>query len=452
MKRFSHRDPGIAPDRWRAEPWWDSALPVGLPPGGTRIVALAAHPDDETLGIGGFVHAAARAGLPVTVVVATDGEASHPHSPTHTPEQIAAVRRAEVVAAVRVLAPQASIIRLGLPDGELMHCVQRLAAALSELLGADSDTWLLSTWRGDRHPDHTACALAAQDVVAMRTRTLWWEYPVWLWHAGDPVATRAHLAGAARRFALEASDVQARADALAAYLSQIEPLSTAAGDEAVLPPHVRAHADRDRDVLLDPARHAAAASGYFTRIYDSAEDPWRFAASWYERRKRALLLAALPRERFRRTFEPGCARGDLTLGLAERSDEVLAVDWAQAPLEEARRRLAGWVGVQVRRARIPEDWPGGRFDLVVLSEIGYYLADLPALAGRVVESLDDDGVVVLLHWRRVAPDHRHTAETVHLALRAALGLVTLVRHEEDDFLLDVLAGDPQSVAARDGRL
>ncbi len=94
----------------------------------------------------------------------------------------------------------------------------------------------------------------------------------------------------------------------------------------------------------------------------------------------------------------------------------------------------------------------GRFDLVVLSEIAYYLPDLGLLARRVLASLDEDGVVVLLHWRRCAPDHLHTAETVHLALRAALGLPVLARHEEDDFLLDVLARNGRSVAERDGHL
>lgn len=453
MREFSPLDRGNAPQRWQAEPWWNSALEVGLPPAGTRIVALAAHPDDESLGIGGFLHAAAGAGLALTVILATDGEASHPQSPTHPPERIAALRRPEFAAAVRRLAPDASIVRLALPDGRLMDCVQRLSDELAQLLGEDRDTWLLSTWREDGHPDHTACALAARQATAARTRTRCWEYPVWLWHAGDPVELRPRLSRDARRFALDVEDIRARDEALACYASQLQPLSAAAGDEAVLPVPVRAHAARDRDVLLDPGSHASAAAGYFAGIYDSAEDPWRFGASWYERRKRALLMAALPRERFRRTFEPGCARGDLTLALADRSDGVLAVDWAPAALAVARRRLQGRPGVQVQRARIPEDWPDGPFDLIVLSEIAYYLPDLAGLARLVLQSLSEqDGVVVLLHWRRAAPDHQHTAETVHLALRSRLGLATLVHHEEDDFLLDVLSRDRQSVAARENEL
>ncbi len=452
MRAFSHRDEGIAPSRWRAEPWWNEALPIGLPPTGTRIVALAAHPDDETLGIGGLLHAAARGGLDVTVVVASDGAASHPGSPTHSPERLAVLRQAEILAAVARLAPLATVRWLGLPDGDLSARVDDIALALGGVLGDDTDLWLLSTWRADGHPDHTACGLAAERAVADRSRTRWWEYPVWLWHAGNPSALRAQLSRDVRRFALDGDDRTARAEALAAFSSQVLPLSSEPGDEAVLPLAVLAHADRNQDVLLEPGGHPAASQEYFARLYASAEDPWSFESSWYERRKRSVLLAALPRERFRRAFEPGCARGDLSVLLADRSDCLIADEWSEQPLRAAQRRLAGRSGVEVRRGRIPDDWPAGAFDLIVLSELAYYVADLALLARRVLASLDADGVVVLLHWRRIAPDHPHTAETVHLALRAALRLPVLVRHEEDDFLLDILARDPRSVAAREPAL
>jgi len=452
MRSFSHADQGNPPARWRAEAWWDGALPVGLPPPGTRLVVLAAHPDDETLGVGGLMHAAGRAGLEVCVVMASDGRASHPDSPSHSPDQLAARRSVELADAVRRLAPAAGIVELGLPDGELAAHVDDIATGLAGVLGADTDCWLLSTWRSDGHPDHTACALAAQQVAAARSRTRWWEYPVWLWHAGDPEALREQLARDLRRFDLGPADQLARAEALAAYPSQLAPLSPAPGDEAVLPAAVLDHFDRDRDLLLDPGRHAAADDSYFAGIYRTAPDPWSFESGWYERRKRSALLAALPRERFRRAFEPGCARGDLSVLLAERTDELIAAEWAETPLTVARQRLAGRPGVQLQRLRVPQDWPTGRFDLVVLSEIGYYLADLGLLARQVLAGLDSDGVVVLLHWRRCAPDHPHTAETVHLALRAALGLKVLVRHREDDFLLDVLARDGRSVAQLDGLL
>jgi LmbE family N-acetylglucosaminyl deacetylase len=382
-------------------------------------------------------------------VIASDGAASHPNSPTHTPEELAIRRRHELTAAMALLAPAASVCWLGLPDGSLAGRVDDIVGALSAVLGDDTDVWLLSTARKDGHPDHTACGLAAQRVAAPRTRTRWWEYPVWLWHAGDPAALRTRLSRDVRRFALSAENQAARAGALRAFASQVLPLSSEPGDEAVLPPAVLVHADRNQDLLLEPGGRPAESRQYFTALYAGAGDPWSFRSSWYEQRKRAVLLAALPRQRFRRTFEPGCALGDLSLLLADRSDCLVATEWAEQPLQVARHRLAESDGAQVQHGRIPQDWPGGRFDLIVLSELAYYVLDLHLLARRTLACLDDDGVVVLVHWRRTAPDHPHTAETVHLALRAALQLPVLVRHDEDDFLLDVLARDPRSVATRD---
>jgi hypothetical protein len=45
---------------------------------------------------------------------------------------------------------------------------------------------------------------------------------------------------------------------------------------------------------------------YFDEIYRSDPDPWKFESSWYEERKYALTVAALPERRYRSAFEPGC--------------------------------------------------------------------------------------------------------------------------------------------------
>ncbi|MEP6561765.1 MAG: PIG-L family deacetylase, partial [Nakamurella sp.] len=60
-----------------------------------RLVVISAHPDDETLGAGALIATAARLGVPITVIVATAGEGSHPDSPTHRPDQLAVIRRRE---------------------------------------------------------------------------------------------------------------------------------------------------------------------------------------------------------------------------------------------------------------------------------------------------------------------------------------------------------------------
>ena len=97
---------------------------------------------------------------------------------------------------------------------------------------------------------------------------------------------------------------------------------------------------------------------------------------------------------------------------------------------------------------IPERWPAGPFDLIVLSEVGYYCADLAQLVHRVDESLTADGVLVACHWRHPAPLHPHGAEAVHAALGASRALV--VDHAEEDFLLQSWTSSGESVARAEG--
>lgn len=94
---------------------------------------------------------------------------------------------------------------------------------------------------------------------------------------------------------------------------------------------------------------------YFTRLYAEPEDPWRISTGWYEQRKRALLLASLPHERFAVAFEPGCSNGELTVQLAARCDRLIAWDIVDDALERTRSRTADLPGVEVRRGALPHE-------------------------------------------------------------------------------------------------
>ena len=198
---------------------------------------------------------------------------------------------------------------------------------------------------------------------------------------------------------------------------------------------------------------AALPAAYFDRLYAESADPWDFNGRWYEERKRTITLASLPRPRFRRAFEPGCSIGRLSELLAERCDELLAGDVSAAAVDAAQARLAGREGVEVQRLQVPDEWPPGRFDLIVLSEMAYYSDESGAgrLGRRAAESLTDDGVLLLCHWLHPVVDYPLTGEAAQRAVREASGLRCIVRHEEDDFLLEVLTreGTP-SVAAAEG--
>lgn len=121
---------------------------------------------------------------------------------------------------------------------------------------------------------------------------------------------------------------------------------------------------------LDPA--------YFQQLYARDPDPWKFATSDYERDKYAATIEALPAPRFRRCFEAGCSIGVLTRQLAARYDAVLATDVADKALDQARTRCADLAHVQVQRMVAPTEWPEGSFDLMIFSEVLYYLG-IPGL-------------------------------------------------------------------------
>jgi len=192
---------------------------------------------------------------------------------------------------------------------------------------------------------------------------------------------------------------------------------------------------------------------YFAQMYAGSDDPWGFRSRWYEQRKRDVTLAALTEPRYRRAFEPGCSIGVLTEGLAGRCDEVVATDIDDRALAAARQAMVGHDHVTVARLEVPRAWPDGMFDLVVVSELGYYLSKLAfdLLVDRVVASLSPHGTLLACHWRHPVADYPATGDEVHERLLARPDLTGAVRHEEEDFRLDLLTrGAAPSPARREG--
>ncbi|CAN5707023.1 SAM-dependent methyltransferase [soil metagenome] len=146
---------------------------------------------------------------------------------------------------------------------------------------------------------------------------------------------------------------------------------------------------------------ASKPPAYFEAMYDEAQDPWGFESRPYEREKYAATLAMLPRSRYTAVFEIGCSVGVLTERLAARCDRLLAVDVVAAPLERAQFRCRHFDHVRFAMMRIPQEFPVERFDLVVLSEVGYYWSrdDLELAADLIVAHLNPQGQLLLAHWR-----------------------------------------------------
>ena len=154
---------------------------------------------------------------------------------------------------------------------------------------------------------------------------------------------------------------------------------------------------------------------YFDDVYRASDDPWSFETSPYERAKYEATIAALPQERYRNAFEIGCSIGVLSEMLAQRCDHLLAVDASELPLKVARKRLAPYKQVIVEQTSIPDTFPDGKFDLIVLSEVGYYLAldDLKRARQQLVEHLERKGHLLLVHWTPFVHDYPLTGDQVH---------------------------------------
>ena len=173
-------------------------------------------------------------------------------------------------------------------------------------------------------------------------------------------------------------------------------------------------------------------------MYSTKEDPWGFDDRWYERRKYALTLAALGRSRYRRGFEPGCSNGALTRLLADRCDALVATEMIDEVAARARARLADRPHVEVRVATFPDGWPEGGGDLVVWSEIAYYLTPTGADVAR--DALDrwlaPDGELVAVHYTG-ATDYPRRGDEIGAWLDGVDFLERTVRHDDELFELGV---------------
>ena len=185
---------------------------------------------------------------------------------------------------------------------------------------------------------------------------------------------------------------------------------------------------------------------YFDTLYAADPDPWRFASSDYERDKYAATLAALPERRFADALEVGCSIGVLTRQLAARCDALLALDVAEAALAQARARCPS---VRFERRVIPGEWPPGPFDLIMLSEVLYYLdaAAIRVAAGRAMASLRPGGCILMVHFLG-GTDYPSTGDEAADGFTAATGLTPALQVREPLYRIDRLDRPPCATVPR----
>lgn len=175
-------------------------------------------------------------------------------------------------------------------------------------------------------------------------------------------------------------------------------------------------------------------AGYFDDLYAADGDPWRFRTSTYEADKYRATLAMLGRESYDRALEVGCSIGVFTRMLASRCRQLDAIDGSETALALARADGVGLPQVQFARRMVPDEFPPGSFDLIVLSEVLYYLtaADVARTAVLCRAAQPRGGEIVACHWLGET-DYPLTGNAAVEAFRDGLdGDVThkAVRHEQ----------------------
>lgn len=139
---------------------------------------------------------------------------------------------------------------------------------------------------------------------------------------------------------------------------------------------------------------------HFERLYATNPDPWNFSTSRYERDKYEETIAMLQDRHFTRAVEIGCSIGILTKHLAPLCDKLLGIDVVPAALENAARHCAALPHVSFVRMQVPEEWPDEKFDLIVLSEVLYFLTskDISRLAAQCARGILPGGTILLVNF------------------------------------------------------
>jgi SAM-dependent methyltransferase len=178
----------------------------------------------------------------------------------------------------------------------------------------------------------------------------------------------------------------------------------------------------------------------FEARYRSDPDPWGYTERRYERDKYLATLAACGSGPFGRALELGGSIGVFSALLAPRCRRLDVIDSAPTAVRQALKRLAAFPSANVILGEIPRELPDVRYDLVVASEVLYYLsvdalrATIEALATR----MRPGARLIAVHWRPGGPERPLTAQTVHETLRELPWLRSISTGGTDDYLLDVL--------------
>lgn len=190
---------------------------------------------------------------------------------------------------------------------------------------------------------------------------------------------------------------------------------------------------------------------YFEDLYRHNNDPWGYDFHWYEARKRQICLSLLTKPRYPKVLEVGCSNGHLSFHLAQRAEELVCIDVSERAVQLASARLQEFEHVVVENRKIPEDYSIQKFDLILISEMAYYLSadELHQFIEKLKHSLNDDGEILCCHWRHEIQDFELNAEQVHQAFQQHFPFHHYLSLNDPDFMIDLWTANTSSLAQQE---
>ncbi|QJD95068.1 PIG-L family deacetylase [Mucilaginibacter robiniae] len=221
-----------------------------------KVLVIAPHQDDESLGCGGTIALLRQAGLPVHVAFVSDGSLSHPNSKKYPTEKRIALREQEALAALQILGINNNQVTfMHLPDGSVpFNGDPQFTGAVNQmqqlLLDIKPQTILLP-WRRDPHTDHRATWQIVDEAInetGISARQL--EYLIWLWErAADNDLPQP---GEMQIWQVNIEQViELKKQAIAAHLSQTTRLIDDDPEGFMLSPEVLAHFDKPYEIFVE---------------------------------------------------------------------------------------------------------------------------------------------------------------------------------------------------------
>lgn len=268
---------------------------------------------------------------------------------------------------------------LGRPLGESISLRSRLAEAA--MTQAQSPEWFAST-----RPAVISTGLLSPNTVVLGRRR---------GAMGTSASRRAILPGAVSRELVEMAQV------VGEPVMQIPPPGTLPERVIYAPELIERPSERPTPSSRQSASVKTRFHGraFFETLFSTQPDPWKYTSP-YEQTKYEQTLSLLPSTQIGKALELACAEGHFTVQLAPRVESLIAADISRVALDRAAERCRDLENISFQHLDMTKDPLPGHFDLIVCSEVLYYLEgleELEAVASKITEALIPGGYLLMAH-------------------------------------------------------